>query len=613
MSLNAPVQLARELERLALEHRRRPPGESRRDLLHTAGELLGRADALGVPDIIAVAHMRTGSLLRAEGRYQEAIAQADQALRVLRSLRKDDLQVSLLALRADCQAALGDWPALLATAQQGIDLVERYRYTISAPYLKAAYLRSSIRLYSSGVRAALQLDRLDEALRIAELSKCRGISAAGRTAPQTGVTGDLQNLHARFAELDEKIERARQRGREPATLLNERRALWDLLEIERNRSLDPNRHIPDFDLSAIQAALQPAQACLYYYWLNPGQLLRVALDREAIAHDLIDVPSATRESLARYAADLQSMTDASARTLIENVQDFLTLLWPGRHPEMRAILARAERLVLSPHRLLHAIPFAALRPDDEYLVRTHALRVTPNLTALLAPGPGEARRTSLLGIGVTNYAVPGASLPPLPDAGSEIAAIVEAYRAAGGTADSLVDTRATRKNLEECLRQHRPAILHLACHGTNIESDTPLESRLYLAREVLEGLDIPFLPLHASLVILSACSSGQRAIGGRGLAELPGDELFGLPAAFLAGGVREIIASLYPVESGPARIISQGLHRYLLDGRPADVALQAAICDYLDQARVLRRRPYYWAFFYLTALGPSPVSPGIPN
>ena len=613
MNLNAPVQLARELERLALEHRRRPDDQPRQDLLGKANEILNRADALGVPDIIAVAHLRTASLLQAEARFDEAIEQVDQALVVLRSLRKDDLQVSLLALRTECLAALGDWPRLLETAHQGIDLVEQYRYNISAPYLKAAFLRSSIRLYSLGVQAALQVDRLEEALRIAELSKCRGISATGQTGSQGNVTEDLQKLHTRFAELDEKIERARQRGMEPATLLNERRALWDLLEIERNRSLNPHRHIPAFNLSAIQTALQPEQACLYYYWLSHEQLLRVVLNRKDIAHDLIEVSPDEREALARYAADLQSMADASPKTLIETIQSFLPLLWPRGQPRMLAILKNARRLVLSPHRLLHAIPFAALKPDGEYLIRTHALRVTPNLTALLAPGPGDSRRTSLLGVGVSDYTVPGADLPPLPDASDEITAIISTYRDAGGRAEPLIDSQATRQNLEQQLRQHRPAILHLACHGANIESDTPLESRLYLARETLEGLDIPFLPLQASLVILSACSSGQRAIAGRGMAELPGDDLFGLPAAFLTGGVREIIASLYPIESKPARFICQRLHQHLLEGQPTDLALQAAICDYIEQARVLKRRPYYWAFFYLTALGPSPAQTVIPH
>lgn len=59
---------------------------------------------------------------------------------------------------------------------------------------------------------------------------------------------------------------------------------------------------------------------------------------------------------------------------------------------------------------------------------------------------------------------------------------------------------------------------------------------LDLADNSVDGYEIAAADLECEIVVLTACYAGQRAIGGRGLAEQPGDELFGLAAAFLEAG-----------------------------------------------------------------------------
>jgi CHAT domain-containing protein len=132
-----------------------------------------------------------------------------------------------------------------------------------------------------------------------------------------------------------------------------------------------------------------------------------------------------------------------------------------------------------------------------------------------------------------------------------------------------------------------------------------MESRLFLRDTVLDGLEIANWRLDAQLVVLSACCSGQRAIEGRGLKEeLPGDDMFGLQAAFFAAGAKQVLGSLWPVDSAAAREIMVAFHRHLAAREAPDLALQAAIVGYLSSARPARlRKLYYWAPFFLSALG----------
>ncbi len=87
------------------------------------------------------------------------------------------------------------------------------------------------------------------------------------------------------------------------------------------------------------------------------------------------------------------------------------------------------------------------------------------------------------------------------------------------------------------------------------------------------------------------------------MAELPGDELFGLQAAFFAAGARCLLCSLWAVNSPTARMITTSFHRYLASGERPEVALQAALKDYLSTAGPLTRKIRYRAPFFLSTLG----------
>jgi CHAT domain-containing protein len=140
-------------------------------------------------------------------------------------------------------------------------------------------------------------------------------------------------------------------------------------------------------------------------------------------------------------------------------------------------------------------------------------------------------------------------------------------------------------------------------HGANVESDTPLESWLLLPHSRLDGIDLVRWRLDGCTVVLSACSAGQRAIGGRRMQELPGDDLFGLQTAFFDAGAHQVVAALWPVDGNAARTLLLAFHEQLRDGEPADVALQRATVTFLNEGDPFLNRSQYWAPFYLACLG----------
>ncbi|MBA1149176.1 CHAT domain-containing protein, partial [Ectothiorhodospiraceae bacterium WFHF3C12] len=436
----------------------------------------------------------------------------------------------------------------------------------------------------------------------AELSKCRSV---GPARPDSGITEEARALEQRLRAVTERINRQQHDGRAPPQLLAERRMLWDRF-VSAGHDESP---VPVPDLDAIRAVLNDNEAVLYYYWVDRNQLLRLTLDRRRHALESVHVGTGHRQALDDLAGALTSRTDRIDKHVVDGIDDFHDVLWPA-DGTARAILAHADRLIVSPHRQLHALPLGALRVDGDYVIKRWSVRHVPNLAALLPRDQSGAPAGGLLTVGVTRYAIPDTPLRDLPAAADECRDVAGLYEARGWPVFPLLDDAAEEDAIAAAMRS-RPAVAHFACHGQSVEADTPLESCLYLNRSVLDGLEIPLMGTAPRTVVLSACGAGQRAIAGRGMPELPGDDLLGLQAAFFAGGTQEIVAPLYPVDDKVARPICTAFHRHHLSGEPADVALAHAVREFIDNANRVTGRRYFWAPFFLTALGPNPpLAPG---
>jgi len=101
---------------------------------------------------------------------------------------------------------------------------------------------------------------------------------------------------------------------------------------------------------------------------------------------------------------------------------------------------------------------------------------------------------------------------------------------------------------------------------------------------------------------LSACNAGQRALNDRGLAQLPGDDMFGLQAAFFDAGATAVIGALWPLFDFVAAQLMTEFHKGLAAGIPTDIDLQNALVSYLKRPKT-RRNVFFWAPIFLSCIG----------
>jgi CHAT domain-containing protein len=227
---------------------------------------------------------------------------------------------------------------------------------------------------------------------------------------------------------------------------------------------------------------------------------------------------------------------------------------------------------------LHGVPVHALRRDGRYLVEDHEFVWTFS-GSLLVHHAGARRRR-----GPFRPAVVVAEAPEvLPEADREGEGVVASFlwgrRLPAGAAD--------RKGLRTWLCRARVA--HFACHA-DFDSQRPLAAclRLPSGEEVraLEWLEEPVAGL--PLVTLSACRSAE-------VAPLVGREVFGLVLGLLGGGVRAVLAGMWPVADREVVPLMWRFYRHrLLNDLPAALALAQR-----EASAAPSGSPLFWAAFAL--------------
>jgi len=245
-----------------------------------------------------------------------------------------------------------------------------------------------------------------------------------------------------------------------------------------------------------------------------------------------------------------------------------------------------KRLGIVPHGMLHYLPFAALANNNHFLIEEYSLVYFTSATVYkFCKNKRKRFEGNILAFG--NPDLGQASLD-IPFALKEVGSIGNLYPGS----QILVRVDASEEAFKALSGAYN--VLHLASHGI-FDADKPLNSALLLSPSDKEDgrltvSEIFDLELGASLVTLSACQSGMSRIKA-------GDELMGLPRAFIYAGVPSVVATLWNVSDEATAILMDNFYRNLKVLDKAE-ALRAAQLELLKKPE--SKNPYYWAAFYLT-------------
>lgn len=245
------------------------------------------------------------------------------------------------------------------------------------------------------------------------------------------------------------------------------------------------------------------------------------------------------------------------------------LLW---QPLVHAGLDPSLRWIVSPHGAVHRVPLHALRGDDGYVAERFDLAYVPSgrIWSTLPQSPGRRGRTAFVA------GVPSEQLP---------AVVAEVERVRSSLTGWTVQTDL-QPSIDSLRREgKRSQLVHIAAHGM-LRRDNPAYSFVELADGPLFVHDLADLRLHASTVVLTACSSGRGAAPA-------GDEWIGLARGFLQAGASSVVASLWPIQDEPTLELMEPFYAAFAAGDPPPIALGKA----MRALMVSRPHPWHWASF----------------
>ena len=255
------------------------------------------------------------------------------------------------------------------------------------------------------------------------------------------------------------------------------------------------------------------------------------------------------------------------------------------------------RVIFIPQKSLFQVPFPALQDaSGTYLIQKHTILTSPSIQVLaltrqqkLAQKQPNSGRALVLG----NPTMPSVSPSPgepkrqlsaLPGAEAEARAIApllntQAITGAQGTKAAIVQ------------KMPQASIIHLATHGL-LDDVRGLGSAIALAPSgnddgLLTAEEIFDMKLQASLVVLSACNTGEGRI--------TGDGVIGLSRALISAGVPSVIVSLWAVPDAPTAELMQSFYQNLQQNPNKAQALRQAMLTTMKT----HPQPRNWAAFTL--------------
>ena len=280
-----------------------------------------------------------------------------------------------------------------------------------------------------------------------------------------------------------------------------RRAAWTRLMTVQARA--SHAVPPGLRLDALQAALAPDEAIIYYYFVDSQTLLIFTITPTTVGAEWRNL-NQIRRQLNQLADDIAAL-DGEMAWLDQDIPRLGAYLLPRDNAHL---LDQARRLLICPHRILHHLPFHSLDWLHAPLIQRFAVSYVPNITSLLLTRPAPPS-PAVLSVGIGSYA-PLADLPGAEREANDIAAI---YQQAGAETTVLLDADATRTRLQQLQADgdlERFAVIHLVTHGQDHPDEEPNAAALHLADGPVDAMDISQWTLNADLVALSACWSGRR-------------------------------------------------------------------------------------------------------
>jgi len=424
-----------------------------------------------------------------------------------------------------------------------------------AQELFEGYLQTAARLYRQHPEPALAA----EMFHLIQTTRAWSVGASGVRI------GDAASLYAEARRLEARSLAGEESARTALRVL--RTSI-----MEREAAANEAEHVPD----TVRLPAPADGEAVLTYWLNPEGSWLWVWTRQGLAMTMLP----PRETILTAVDEFRGAIEKNAPARESGLR--LRKLLLGA---MENRCLQATRWDIVADEGLFQVPFGALPGKNRtFLVEEVELRLVPNALKYTTNPPAgrkflaiadpifntadERRSASSIWQRVAHA---GNGLPRLPGTRREVGAARAVWAKAGYDTAVHTGAESAEEPVLARLTQWQPSIIHFATH--TLVADGRPRLALTLRADGSQGLltaeDIAALPVRAELVVMSAChSSGTETAKGSGQ--------LGLTRAWLTGGARQVVSTLWPV-GDESTAFFKVFYEELVRGRSGELPAVAAL------------------------------------
>jgi CHAT domain-containing protein/tetratricopeptide (TPR) repeat protein len=533
-----------------------------------------------------------------------ALDRVDRGIEDLSVYYDPGLLWKLQRVRGDVLEATGRKRDALKSYADAADTVKSLRKAPLGYRLDSTYLKDKFEMFEHAIDLACEAGEAEVCCRLMETIKSRTLTCT-LSIPRQAEAGGAGDLEAAFDDLTGRLDAVEYRGyvngwteglrQEREAVRAERAEVLEQLRFSDPRWRNMTEPVP-FDLTEVAKVLSKKGQAALSLFCTPNRIISVLIKNGGCRVAGVDVSPEVSSKLGDYHANLQSTKfqpewfDLSGALSVEG-EDLVS-------SELLQEALDADGITVVPHGPLHLVPWAGLISRGKRLFEYCPVGILPNLSCILSLSDGFSGDPKVVLIGPPDYS----SFPMYDDlnkAAQEVEIIADLYAGESRFLEGpLTYANATEKRFWE-LARHSDApggIFHIACHGEFV-AEAPMSSGLIFTDGKVDAAEIARSSLAFDEVILSACSTGYRPVEVKDV-KLLGDDIVGLPGAFLEAGVKSVLVSIPKAKDDATCEFMKLYHEERLEGKTPLSALRDT-----QQAMLAAERfpPHTWVG--LTAYG----------
>ena len=507
----------------------------------------------------------------------QALIYVDQAINQLSKYTDPDSLWKAQWLRAQILIILNRSVEALREFVQAINTINNLRKAPLGYRLDSTYLRDKFPLFQAAISLSSSTGEAETCCRFIEMIKSRMLTATLST-PVNDQLNKESELDKQVNKLSTQIDALEYQGyqngwtnemiKQKDELLNQRVELTERIRFSDPRwrtlsmpiSLDIEailNHLANRDQAAITLFFQSNEVTCVLLWNRKCHVRTVQISVQA------------NKEIINYQKNLQSIKDSLNSIFPYNLKLEADELVPQ---EFLFSALQAQSLIIVPHGSLHLLPWAGLMFKGKRLFEYCPVSILPNLSTIVNLRGNFSKPPAVALIGDPDYSqLPG--LEKIYLSKKELTTIQNRY-SPNVIGEVLTGEQATEKGFWRLAKNEDAEgnIFHISSHGVFVTGD-PMNSGLLFTDGKADATEIAHSRLRYSEVVLSACSTGYRPTEVQGIT-LSGDDILGLPGAFLEAGISSILVSIPQIRDDVSLQFMTIYHENREEGKSPMTALQ---------------------------------------